>query len=166
VTAPASAGLARRLGAALYELLLLVALNFIAGFALLPLVSPQGAGSATALSVPELTSRVFLFCAVFALTAFYFTWCWSNGRRTLPQKTWRLRCAESDGSPLVPRRALARYLAAWIGPLLAVAAYAALRPLGLGAFAAWLVAFNFLWAFVDRERLFLHDRVAGTRVLT
>jgi uncharacterized RDD family membrane protein YckC len=27
------------------------------------------------------------------------------------------------------------------------------------------VAFNFLWAFVDPERQFLHDRIAGTRIV-
>jgi hypothetical protein len=27
------------------------------------------------------------------------------------------------------------------------------------------VAFNFLWAFVDRDRQFLHDRIAATRIV-
>ena len=44
-------------------------------------------------------------------------------------------------------------------------AYALLRPWGLGAQAIWLLAFNFLWTFVDREKLFLHDRIAGTRLV-
>ena len=58
-----------------------------------------------------------------------------------------------------------RYLAAWIGPALAIAAFGVLSRHGWGAHAAWLVAFNFLWAFVDRDRLFLHDRAAGTRIV-
>jgi uncharacterized RDD family membrane protein YckC len=103
---------------------------------------------------------------LFAVLAAYFVWCWSGGRRTLAMKTWKLRLMRADGSTVTPKVALLRYLATWIGPGLAVAAYALLASHGWGAHAAWLVAFNFLWAFVDRDRLFLHDRVAGTRIVT
>ena len=165
MTPPAPAGLARRLGAALYELLLLVALLFVAGFALLPLLTPGPAGPGASLVIPAVPVRVFVFCALFAVGAGYFVWCWSNGRRTLPMKTWRLALVADDGGWPTLRRALARYLAAWIGPALALAAYAALRPTGLGAYALALLAFNFLWALIDRDRQFLHDRIAGTRVV-
>lgn len=160
--APPSAGLARRFAALAYELLLLTAVVLVVGFAALPLVSPTAGGG---LTVPALPQRVFLFCLLFGALAGYFTWSWSGGRRTLPMKTWRLALVDPDGAPPSARTALARYLATWIGPALALAAYAALRPLGLGAHAAWLVAFNFLWAFVDPDRRFLHDRVAGTRIV-
>jgi uncharacterized RDD family membrane protein YckC len=172
LTAPSSApealpfaGLGRRGASLAYELLLLVAILFIASFALLPLVTPGHAGSAQSLTVPALPQRVALGCVLFAVLAVYFVWSWSNGKRTLPMKTWRLRLVRSDGSPVPVRTALLRYLAAWIGPALALAAYAALAPAGWGAHATWLVAFNFLWAFVDRDRQFLHDRVAGTRIV-
>ncbi len=153
------ASLRRRFAALVYESLLLVAVVFAANFALLPLVTPRHGKD---LVVPALAERVALFWLLFAILAGYFVWSWSRGRRTLAMKTWRLRLVDRVGQPLAPRTALLRYLAAWIGPALAVAAYAALSPIGLGAHAAWLVAFNFLWAFVDRDRLFLHDRIAGT----
>ena len=165
MTAPAPAGLARRLGAAVYEALLLIALLFVASFALLPLLTPGHAGAATSLVIPELAVRVMLFCALFSIAAAYCVWCWSNGRRTLPMKTWRLTLVTAQGATPTPRRALARYIAAWTGPALALAAYVALRPVGLGAYALWLLAFNFLWAFIDRDRLFLHDRIAGTQLV-
>lgn len=162
----APAGLARRFAALAYELLLLVAIVFATGFLLLPLVTPRRAGSAaTALTVPALPERVALFCLLFATMAAYFVWCWSDGRRTLPMKTWRLRLVLPDGRSVPARIALARYLATWIGPALALGAYAALQRHGIGAHAAWLVAFNFLWAFVDPQRQFLHDRIAGTRIV-
>ncbi|MBK9117194.1 MAG: RDD family protein [Betaproteobacteria bacterium] len=160
--APPPAGLARRFAALVYELLLATAIVLITGFAALPLVSPGASG---ALEVPGLAQRVVLFCLVFTALAAYFTWSWSRGRRTLPMKTWRLALVLADGRAVPVRAALARYLAAWIGPALAVGIYAALRPAGLGAHAAWLVAFNFLWAFVDPARAFLHDRIAGTRIV-
>ena len=139
-----------------------MAVVFAANFALLPLVTPT---RGDAIVVPGLPERVALFCAIFSLLAAYFVWCWSNGRRTLAMKTWKLRLVRVDGGVVAPRTALLRYLAAWIGPGLAVAAYAALVRYGWGAHAAWLVALNFLWAFVDRDRSFLHDRVAGTRIV-
>jgi uncharacterized RDD family membrane protein YckC len=159
------AGLARRFAALAYELLLVVAILFVAGFLFLPLVTPGHAADAAALAVPALPQRVLLFCLLFATLAAYFIWSWSLGRRTLPMKTWRLSLVLRDGQPLSPRTALRRYLGTWIGPALALGAFATLARYGWGAHAAWLLAFNFLWAFVDPERQFLHDRLAGTRIV-
>jgi uncharacterized RDD family membrane protein YckC len=102
---------------------------------------------------------------VLAAAGAYFAWSWSGGRRTLPMKTWSLALERRDGRRVDARTALVRYLAAWIGPAAALASFAALHPMGLGAHAAWLVALNYLWAFADPERHFLHDRIAGTRIV-
>jgi hypothetical protein len=159
------AGLLRRLGAALYELLLLTALAFITQFALLPLVSPGHAATATSLTIPPPAVRTVVFCAQFAVFALYFTWLWTNGRRTLAQKTWSLALVDPRDHAPDTRRALIRYFALWIGPALALAAYVVLAPAGHGRLAAVLLAFNFLWAFVDRRHAFLQDRIAGTRLV-
>jgi uncharacterized RDD family membrane protein YckC len=161
----AAAGLPRRLAALAYEALLVVAVVFAANFAALPLVTPGRAGNPAALVVPATPERMALFWLTFAVLAAYFVWCWSNGRRTLPMKTWRLALRRREGTTVATRTALLRYLACWIGPALALAAYAALAPHGLGAHALWLLALNFLWALVDPERQFLHDRLAGTRIV-
>jgi uncharacterized RDD family membrane protein YckC len=60
-------------------------------------------------------------------------------------KTWRLRLQQCDGAPLDVRTALLRYFAAMAGAIL------------MGA--------GFLWAFFDRDRQFLHDRIARTRIV-
>lgn len=158
------ASLAQRLAALAYETLLIAAIVIVAGFALAPLVTPAAPGS-SALRIPALADRVLIFCALFAVAALYFVASWTGGRRTLAMKTWRLRLVSVDGGTLARKRALARYIAAWIGPALALAAYAALRPRGLGAHAVWLVALNFIWALIDPQRQFLHDRIAGTRIV-
>lgn len=75
----------------------------------------------------------------------YFVYCWVKGGSTLPMKTWHLRLAQADGSAVGWRRAWLRYAFALPGALL------------FGA--------GFWWAFIDRDRQFLHDRLAGTRVL-
>ncbi len=162
---PSRAALLPRLGAALYELLLVTALVFISGFLMLPLVSPGQSATATQLSLPPLPARVALFCVLFSVVALYFTWSWTGGRRTLPLKTWRMRIAMPDGAPPSPKVALLRYLAAWIGPVLALSVYAIVRETGYGRLALVLLAFNFAWALIDPQRQFLHDRIAGTRIV-
>jgi uncharacterized RDD family membrane protein YckC len=156
--------LARRLASVLYEALLLTAVLFFVNFLLLPLMSRESALLAHSLTVPDLPTRVILFCAMFGIAAIYFVWFWTGGRRTLPMKTWRMRLVDSDGAPLHYKTAFVRYLAAWIGPALALMTYALLRPAGLGGIAIVPLALNYLAALVDPDRQFLHDRIAGTRI--
>ncbi len=75
----------------------------------------------------------------------YCVWQWVSAGQTLPMKTWRLRVVTNDGSPLTPARATARYALALVSTF----------ALGLG----------FVWALLDRDRQFVHDRLAGTRII-
>lgn len=139
MTAPVASqrpAIARRLVSMLYESLLLLAV-----LALL-LVLPQvliGAFTHLIATAPLIRAHFFLVLLA------YFVWFWSKGRRTLAMKTWRLHLVTSEGLPLQPARALLRYLLCW--PSLALG--------GIGL----------LWALFDRDGQFLHDRVAGTRLL-
>ena len=158
------AGLARRLTSVCYEALLLAALLFIANFLLLPLVSPAQHGAQIPV-VPDPPTRALLFCALFAVTAAYFVWSWTGGRRTLPMKTWRMAIVDADGARLAYKTAFVRFLAAWIGPALSLLVYALLRAEGLGGVALVVVPLNYFAAFFDPEKQFLHDRIAGTRIV-
>jgi uncharacterized RDD family membrane protein YckC len=80
------------------------------------------------------------------VSALYFVPQWMRGGQTLAMKTWRLRLVDVEARPVGWRRALLRY----------VAALASIALLGSG----------FLWALVDRDKQFLHDRLAGTRIVT
>lgn len=159
-----NAPLARRYLALGYEGLLLAALVLLVGFLTLPLTTPT-AVAARSLAVPPLAARVLSACLVFGAAGLYFTWSWTGGRRTLPMKTWALALARADGSPVDGKAAVVRYVAAWLGPAAALVAYEALHPAGLGAHALWLVALGYLWPFIDSDRQFLHDRIAGTRIV-
>jgi len=88
--------------------------------------------------------RTALQLYVIVVVGFYFVPQWRAGQ-TLAMKTWRIRVEERDGGRLTYRAALLRYAFAW----------ASLLVLGIG----------FLWALVDRDRQFLHDRLAGTRLV-
>ena len=132
--APRAAGIARRLASGLYELLILLALVFIA-----TLPFSYVFGDAT-----HGWRRHLLQLWVFGVVGLYFGWFWTHGGQTLPMKAWRLRVLRHDGAPLAWPRALHRYVLAMLSFLAA----------GLG----------FWWAFFDREKLFLHDRLAGTYI--
>lgn len=118
-----------------YEILLLVAV-LIAGALPFMLLTRE--------ADPSL-ARLLLQFYLLALCGVYFIWQWLHGGQTLPMKTWRIRLVTHDGVPLTLRRAVCRYLLALAG----------LALLGAG----------FLWAFIDRDRQFLHDRLAGTRIV-
>ena len=79
------------------------------------------------------------------LAALYFGWQWLHGGQTLPMKTWRLKLVTREGGPLTFAHAARRMLFACAGML------------ALGA--------GFLWVFIDPDRQFLHDRLAGTRII-
>ena len=74
----------------------------------------------------------------------YFLFCWTRTGQTLAMKTWRLRLTATSGSAPRFGTALRRYLFAIPGML-------------SGA--------SLLWALFDREHQFLHDRLAGTRIV-
>jgi uncharacterized RDD family membrane protein YckC len=157
------AGLRRRWAALVYEGLLLAALLLIAGFAVLPLLDPGGRASsysAEQLYVLPPASRAFLLFYYVAVTGAYCVGFWSGGRRTLPMKTWGLALVRPDGVAIDVRLATQRFAAGWIGPAAGLAGYAAL---GRWGFALGLV--NHAWGWVDPDRQFLHDRIAGTRIV-
>ena len=159
-----SASLARRLAAVAYESMLAAAIVLVTGFLTLPVVSPS-AQAARVLEVPTAPARVLSACLVFAVAGLYCVWSWTGGRRTLAMKTWRLRIVRNDGTPVDSRSAVVRYLALWIGPAVALVAYDVTKASIVGRHAAWLILLNYAWALVDSDRQFLHDRIAGTRIV-
>ena len=118
-----------------YECLLLFALLFFAGLAF------QGAASNQLAGWPRHLFQAYLL----AVLGLYFVWCWRRGGQTLPMKTWKLRLVSCDGGSVSVRLAAARYLLACVSVALAGA--------------------GFLWALFDRDGQFLHDRIAGTRIV-
>jgi len=127
--------LTRRVLSAIYELLLLTAIVFIATW---PFIAFFG-DSTQGWRRHALQGWILLVCGA------YFVSFWTRGGQTLPMKTWRMRVVRRDGAPIGVHQALHRYAAAVLG----------LAAFGLG----------FLWALVDRDRQFLHDRIAGTAIV-
>ncbi len=129
------AGLARRLLSLAYEALVL--------FAVLAL----GATPFIALTdgVEHVVARPLLQLYLVGLASAYFVCQWLRGGQTLVMKTRGLRLVPRHEGALTLGQALQRYCVALAGLL------------ALGA--------GFAWVLVDRDHQFLHDRLAGTRIV-
>lgn len=89
-------------------------------------------------------ARLVFQVYLFTVCGIYFVYCWTRGSQTLAMRTWRIRLVTSAGAPLSAGHAFLRYVFA-------------IPSVGTGL--------GLLWAIVDRDRQFLHDRLAGTRVI-
>jgi uncharacterized RDD family membrane protein YckC len=78
-----------------------------------------------------------LQAVVAAALAAYYLFCWLRGGQTLAMKAWRIRLVQ-----VTPRKAVVRLV-----------------------LAALLLPLSILWALFDREGQFLHDRLAGTKLI-
>ena len=83
----------------------------------------------------------FYLLVVFAA---YFLWCWRRGGQTLAMKAWRIRLVVPGRERVPSDKALLRFVLA-----------ALLVPTGI----------SLLWALFDAQGQFLHDRLAGTRLV-
>lgn len=132
----ARAGLRRRLASMLYESLLV--LGVLSVSFMLPHLA-LGMIWEIVLPGPVLVIHLFVVMGI------YFVWYWHHGGQTLAMQTWRLRLVGIDGSAPSLGQLLLRYCLSWPSLLL---------------YGAGLI-----WALIDRERQFLHDRLAGTRII-
>ncbi len=144
----------------IYESLLLLALLFIASF------PAAGLKGATLSGLPHDIFQAYLLLVM----ASYFAWLWLHGGQTLPMKTWRFKLVAADGGSLTLTRVLSRFLfallffgPAWVGMLLQLFPERIPRAISMWAFLPMLT--TLLWARFDDDRQFLHDRMAGTRLV-
>jgi uncharacterized RDD family membrane protein YckC len=133
-TASAAPSIKRRLICMVYESLLVFGVAF---FASLPF---YGAAGIDADGWLRHAYQGYLFLVL----GLYFVASWRRRGQTLAMKTWRLRLVGAAGGRVTLRQALLRYACAWPSLLLG----------GIGI----------LYALLDPERQFLHDRLAGTRL--
>ncbi|OOZ40531.1 hypothetical protein BOW53_07405 [Solemya pervernicosa gill symbiont] len=100
-TSPAT--LPRRLGAILYDSLLLLAVLFFA-FIPITIIAEQSNGGV----LFELSSTLYLL----GVTFLFFGWFWTHGGETLGMRSWQLRLEQSNGGSVTWSIAAVRFLAA------------------------------------------------------
>lgn len=142
----------------LYEAFLLIAIEALAVLLfLLATGNRQGSGY-----------RAGLSACLFLVAAAYFVQSWSGSGFTLAMKTWRIKLVKVGYAKVPLRNAALRYLLAWgwFAPALLVGALLDLHHVREWTLALLLglIAWG-LTAFLDKDRQFLHDRIAGTRLI-
>lgn len=131
-----NATLLRRLGAMLYDGLLVTAVLMLAT---VPFVAERGGETV------EPDDNFLYQLSMLIVMYLFFVFFWTRGGQTLGMRAWRLRLETDDGSiPSITVASLRFFIA-----------IVSLVPFGLG----------FLWQLWDKDRLTWHDRIAGTRML-
>ncbi len=130
------ANLTRRLGALLYDFLIIVALWMFAGFARLPFVE---ADAMTDSAGPAFQSALFI------LTFGFFAFFWLRTGQTLGMQAWRIRVQNENGTAMSPTQALMRFLCAALS----------IASLGLG----------YIWMLFSKNKATWHDQFSDTVVV-
>lgn len=92
--------------------------------------------------VKRLLLQLFLWLVVGA----YYIRCWIKTGQTLAMQAWKLKLVDEGHQLLTMRQAVARYLLATVS-------------------MAFFVA-GFLWAVIDKNNEFLHDRLLRFKVVS
>ena len=128
--------LVKRLVSMLYESLLVFGVVFL-GF-----LAPH---IALGILAQTLLPGSLLLLHLVVVVAAYFLWYWRRSGQTLAMQTWKIRLESATGGAPRWGQLVLRFLLIWPSVFC----------LGIGI----------IWAVFDRDRQFLHDRLAGTRLV-
>ena len=141
----------------MYEGVLMFGVVFISGYLFSALTQTRHA-------LDNRHAHQFFLFIVFGI---YFVWLWSKGQ-TLAMKTWHIRVTDLKGQPVHQGRALVRYILSylWFAPPLLIAAAVGYKSTGqiFVLILGWVV-FYALLSRLHAHRQFLHDALAGTRLV-
>ncbi len=125
----------RLFAACMYELLVLFALWMLCTWVFVRLFGDARHDS----------KRLLLQFFLWLMTGAYFVWCWVKSGQTLAAKTWKIKLVNAQNTTLSMSQALIRY--------------------ALGSISLLACGLGYVWIFVDKEGLFLHDRLLKTRFI-
>jgi len=154
-----SPSLLRRLAAAFYDSLLIIAIWFLATLLVLPLTGGEAIEH----------YRLLYLLYLLGLTALFFLWFWHRSGQTLGMQAWRIRVLDHR----LERPTLAALIVRVVLMLtLLLAALYGLIMLALDDWADWLgfaclspLLLSMVWCLADRNGRSLHDLASGTRLV-
>ncbi len=125
-------GFLRRLTAIVYDLLLLIAVLFVATALALPLNAGQA-----------FTAQQFFFPLYLLMVSFlFYAWFWTHGGQTLGLRAWKMKVLTQDKQPISWKQALLRFTVAIVS----------WGFFGLG----------FWWILIDKNQRSWHDHLSKT----
>lgn len=123
----------KRLMACVYELLILLAIWMLFTWLFVSLFGDATHGA----------RRFCLQLLLWLITGVYFVVCWVKTGQTLAMQAWKMKIVGQNGGLLSWRQATLRYV--------------------LASILVGMFGVSLLYMFVNRQRLFLHDRLLGSR---
>ncbi len=135
MTKPGPPGFIRRLAAALYDFLLLLAVLFLATAVALPFNSGEAFSS----------DQTFYLVYLLIISFIFYGWFWTHGGQTLGLRSWKMVLQTTSQEPVSWKQAFVRFFTAAISWLF----------LGLG----------FFWALINKKKLTWHDILSGTMLV-
>lgn len=124
----------RRTAVIIYDLLLLLALLFLATALLLPFNNGEA----------FLPNQYFFSIYLLAISFIFYGWFWTHGGQTPGMKAWRIKLQTFNQTPITWKHAYKRFFMAIVSWLF----------FGLG----------FLWLLIDKQRYTWYDRFSKTRL--
>ncbi len=103
---------------------------------------------------------------LFVIFGIYFIWFWAKGQ-TLAMKTWNIRVVDLQGKAITQTRAALRYALSWLWflpPLALSQIFKLSGPESIVIILGWVAVWSILSRF-HPQRQFLHDALAGTRLI-
>lgn len=151
-------GLRRRIAGIAYESLLLLGVLSVTF-----MVPHLALGMLFGVAAPNW----LVFLNFFGVIGAYFVWYWYKHGQTLAMQTWKMQLVRADGSKPTLDQLVARFLLAWAIPLgMIYLLQHALAGMPVSRWYPYVGALaGLLWALFDRDRQFLHDRLAGTKIV-
>jgi len=99
----------------------------------------------------------------------YFIYNWTGSGHTLAMKTWRIKLVKVGYARVPFASALIRYVLGWFWVMPAIVICWRFHLTGKAEVATALAVGIVVWAmtaFLDKDRQFLHDKLAGTRLIS
>ncbi len=155
-----SAGLMRRIGAMVYDGLLLFAILMLAS---LPFVVPLGEEEEM-----QSTYKLVYQLAMAGVIYVYFVGYWKSRGRTLGMQSWGLQIVNNDGRLPTLGQSTLRFLAASVPWAFLVLGFYLLffQDQLAAAIVSWACfGLGYVWQLWDKAGLGLQDRFSGTRIV-
>lgn len=130
-----NAGLFKRFLACIYELLLLIAIWLLCTWFFVMLFG----------HVDTSLKRISLQILLWLISGAYFITCWVKIGQTPASQAWKVKLINQHYQLLSINLATQRYI--W------------------ASFSLLAFGVGFLWVLIDKEHLFMHDRILGTRLI-
>ncbi|MFO7304955.1 MAG: RDD family protein [Gammaproteobacteria bacterium] len=161
------AGLLRRLGAIVYDTLLVIAVLMVITFLFVPFLQGR------VLVPQEVGALAYLYWLVqIAAVVTFFGYFWTRRGQTAGMLAWRLRLEQTDGAnvswPVALKRMgilIALLIPFFAGDWLIWREWSAPQRRLMNGLALLPLAASYLWVWIDRDRRALHDRWSQTRVV-